>query len=285
MKTDIEQQSKKSKNTLLKNDNQENKIKGEDQYENITQEYKASKMLPFRTESETPTFLKLLGSELGEQNICDLACGEGFYTRKYRKLTRGRVVGVDISENMIKLAKSQQQPLNKQTKIEYYCNDACVLAEKHEFTSCFDIVTATFLLNYSSSKEMLDAFVKGAFRFLKPGGRFIGINTSPFIKNQETFDKTHKYSLEYTTDNAPIKEGDLIHINIKMKDGDAKFDNYFWNNNTYEIAFEKAGFDKLKWINLTLVEGNDTGFWQDWLENCPIIIFSAIKPENTDSTV
>jgi len=49
--------------------------------------------------------MKLLGSDLVDENICDLACGEGFYTRKFRALTSGRVVGVDISENMIKLAE------------------------------------------------------------------------------------------------------------------------------------------------------------------------------------
>ena len=80
---------------------------GEDQYENIAEEYKKSKMLPFRTESETPTFMKLLGQDLGEQDILDMACGEGFYTRKLRQLTSGEVFGVDISQNMIDLAKNQ----------------------------------------------------------------------------------------------------------------------------------------------------------------------------------
>ena len=268
----------------METDNHEITIQGEDQYADIAQEYKASKMLPFRTESETPTFLKLLGSDLGDQNICDLASGEGFYTRMYRKLSKGRVVGVDISQNMIKLAESQEHPLEEQPMIEYHCNDACQLAAKEEFASRFDVVTGTFLLNYSTSKDMLDCFVNGAFKFLKPGGRFIGINTSPFIKDQETFDKTHKYSLEYTTDGAPIKEGDPLHIRIKMEDGDAKFDNYFWTKETYEAAFEKAGFGQLRWTDLTLAAGNDADFWQDWLENCPIILFSAVKPENAEPT-
>lgn len=48
--------------------------------------------------------MNLLGCDLGDKSICDLACGEGFYTRKYSALTTGSVVGVDISENMIKLA-------------------------------------------------------------------------------------------------------------------------------------------------------------------------------------
>jgi ubiquinone/menaquinone biosynthesis C-methylase UbiE len=78
---------------------------GKNQYAEITVEYKKSKMLPFRTESETPTFMKLLGSNLGSLEIIDYACGEGFYTRKIKEHTIGKVTGVDISPEMIDLAK------------------------------------------------------------------------------------------------------------------------------------------------------------------------------------
>ena len=62
-------------------DNLVTELAGKDQYVEIAKEYKKSKMLPFRTESETPTFMKLIGNDLGDKTICDLACGEGFYTR------------------------------------------------------------------------------------------------------------------------------------------------------------------------------------------------------------
>ena len=125
---------------------------------------------------------------------------------------------------------------------------------------------------------MIDQFVNCAFQLLKPGGRLIGINTSPFIQDQETFDKTMKYSLEYTTDEAPIKEGDPLHICIKLEDGEAKFDNYFWKPETYEASFKTAGFIDMQWNKFTIEEGCDEQFWQTWLENCPLICFSAVKP-------
>lgn len=46
------------------------------------------------------------------------------------------------------------------------------------------MVTATYLLNYATSTEMMDMFVEAARKLLKPGGRFIGINTSPFMTDQ-----------------------------------------------------------------------------------------------------
>ena len=250
---------------------------GSDQYKQIAKEYKKSKMLPFRTESETPTIMGLIGKDLGEKNVCDLACGEGFYTRQYRDLTTGTVVGVDISENMINLANDQEDP-NSPQKIQYRCADACKSEFLEEFGASFDVATATFLLNYATSKEMMDMFIESAFRLLKPGGKFIGINTSPFVTDQATFNKTHKYSVAYTTDESPIKEGDPLHIHLKMESGDAKFDNYFWTAETYEASFAKYGFQEVKWVNMGLKEGNDKEHWQDWLENSPLICFSTMKP-------
>ena len=63
------------------------RFQGENQYAEISVEYKKSKMLPFRTISETPTFMKVLGKNLGNQNVIDYACGEGHYTRIIRKIT------------------------------------------------------------------------------------------------------------------------------------------------------------------------------------------------------
>jgi len=255
-----------------------NQPSGTDHYKEIAKEYRKSKMLPFRTESETPTFMGLIGSDLGDKSICDLACGEGFYTRQYRAMTTGSVVGVDISANMIKLAHDQEDPTSA-LNIDYRCADACKADFLKEFESSFDIVTATFLLNYATSKEMLDLFIESAFRLLKPGGRLIGINTSPFVTDQVTFDITQKYSVSYTTDETPIKEGDPLHIHLTMESGDAKFDNYFWTTATYEASFLKYGFQQVKWVKMGLREDDDNvqAYWQDWLDNSPIICFSSIK--------
>ena len=77
---------------------------------------------------------------------------------------------------------------------------------------------------------------------MKPGGRFIGINTNPLIKTREDFSKTHKYDIKYTTDSEFCEEGDPLHIKILGRDFEASFDNYFWEANTYEQAFKNSGF-------------------------------------------
>jgi ubiquinone/menaquinone biosynthesis C-methylase UbiE len=44
--------------------------------------------------------------DISGKDVLDLACGEGFFTRLIKQKTTGKVYGVDISENMISLAKS-----------------------------------------------------------------------------------------------------------------------------------------------------------------------------------
>jgi ubiquinone/menaquinone biosynthesis C-methylase UbiE len=44
---------------------------------------------------------------LRNENVLDLGCGEGHYTRLFKKQTSGQVYGIDISANMIDLAKKQ----------------------------------------------------------------------------------------------------------------------------------------------------------------------------------
>ena len=40
------------------------------------------------------------------ENIIDLGCGDGFYTRILNQKTTGKVFGVDISNSMIESARS-----------------------------------------------------------------------------------------------------------------------------------------------------------------------------------
>lgn len=53
---------------------------------------------------EVTAFMKLIG-RLDNKAVVDLACGDGYYTKKIRELTTGIVYGIDVSSKMIELAK------------------------------------------------------------------------------------------------------------------------------------------------------------------------------------
>jgi toxoflavin synthase len=76
-------------------------------YDPIAEQYKRSKQRPWRTHIETFTLMELIGDPAGEV-VVDVACGEGFYTRLLRRRGAGKVVGVDLSQRMIELARDQE---------------------------------------------------------------------------------------------------------------------------------------------------------------------------------
>ena len=79
-----------------------------------------------------------------------------------------------------------------------YANPNNVAAFINENKRCFNLVCSIYQLNCASSIQMLESFVKSAYQLLKPGGRFIGINISPFITEQANFNKTYKYGCACT---------------------------------------------------------------------------------------
>ncbi len=53
----------------------------ENQYDAIAEAYQDSKLLPFRRYVEAYSLFQILGDLRGAR-VLDLACGDGFYTRK-----------------------------------------------------------------------------------------------------------------------------------------------------------------------------------------------------------
>src|SRR4051794_5212534 len=91
-----------------------------DLYADIAEDYKKSKLRPWRQHIEGYTLFSLIG-DLRGKSVLDLACGEGFYTRQLKQRGAARVAGVDISEQMIALARAEEA--RKPLGIDYYVQD------------------------------------------------------------------------------------------------------------------------------------------------------------------
>lgn len=70
--------------------------------------YRSAGVVVARAFAEVPTFLQLLGDITGTQ-VLDLACGTGFYTRMALDAGASRVVGVDVSADMLAQARAETQ--------------------------------------------------------------------------------------------------------------------------------------------------------------------------------
>src|SRR5690606_37792876 len=141
----------------------------EEEYDAIAEAYKESKQLSFRTYVEAYTLFKLLG-DLHGQRVLDLACGEGFHTRKVEQAGGAAALGVHISRQMLLPAEAEDRraPLG----VRHLRGDAGEL----DIAGAFDLVSAAYLLNYARTREELLRFCQVAVRALRPGGRCAGFN-------------------------------------------------------------------------------------------------------------
>ncbi|CDW82993.1 methylase [Stylonychia lemnae] len=246
----------------------------DDTYATIVKEYKTSKMLPWRVFVETPSFMKLVG-QLTNEDIIDLACGEGFYTRKMQELTTGKVFGFDYCENFIKMAKWQ---LNGKGHIEYMHVD-CSLPIV-DIPQQFDLVTPTFLLQNAVNEERFEQMVKNIWNLCKPGGRVCGLNASPFL-TRENFNKAADYCVTFSTDSDSYFEKNATEYAVTYTDLNITLVLYWYSPSHYEKTFEKLGFKNFRWIELEpFADADSYEYWKTFSTDNFMIMYEAIKPSD-----
>ncbi len=240
-------------------------------YNAIAREYQASKMLPWRKHIESYTFFQVVG-DLSNLHVLDLACGEGFYTRQIKLRGAAEVVGVDISDGMIQLAKEAeaQNPLG----LVYHCQDALLL----NLDQKFDLICATYLLNYAQTADELFRMGQVIANHLKPGGRFVTINSNPDY--QAAVEAMFPYG--FTRENADYSEGAEITWRFYQSDmSHIAVTNYHLAKSTHETALSQAGLSAIQWHAVEAspegVAAHDEGYWNAIVSSQPIIGLSASK--------
>jgi len=246
-------------------------------YDAIATEYQESKLQPWRSVLEAPSLWKLAG-QLAGSSVVDLACGEGYYTRTAKRQGASRVVGFDLSHGMIELARSQEtaQPLG----IDYQVADCAAL----EPAERFDLAMAAYLLNYARSEAELTAMCRSIARCLRPDGRFVTVNSSPFI-DLATAPSFRSYGFElhplgeFGADGL-LPEGTPVRWKFYLDHETFEIENYILTPATHERAFAAAGFRQVRWIaaevNAAAAARYPAISWNTFLTAPPIVLLEAV---------
>jgi len=238
------------------------------QYDAIAEQYRRSKSSPVRRFIEEHTFMELVGDVRGKR-VLDLACGEGFYTRRLKTAGADSVLGVDISSEMIELARAQENDAT--LGIDYLCADAAAIDALD--LGSFDMVVAAYLLHYAPDENVLRRMCSNIAACLPEGGRFVTLNENP-EQPGERFSGYEQYGFNKTAQ-LPLRDG--TEITYWMIAGREMFQIQarWFSRATYERALTAAGFRSIEWQPLRLddagIEAHGRDYWQEYLTNPPIV--------------
>lgn len=141
---------------------------------------------------EQPAIKSLLPNLEGK-TVLDLGCGAGGLTKYCAENGASKVVGIDISSNMINKANHD----NSHEKIEYICT----AIEDLNFNQTFDIIISSLAVHYVEDYPKL---VENVRELLKENGLFIFSTEHPISTARRQLTRTSK---NWITDD----EGNRLH--------------------------------------------------------------------------
>ncbi|QED46269.1 class I SAM-dependent methyltransferase [Cytobacillus dafuensis] len=110
-------------------------------------------------------------SELKDKSVLDLGCGTGHFSKYCIEKGASKVIGLDISKNMIEEAKKN----NEHEKIEYICAPI----EDMDFPKGkFDVIISSLAIHYIEDYSNL---IKNISAFLKHNGEFVFSIEHPIV--------------------------------------------------------------------------------------------------------
>lgn len=221
---------------------------------------------------ELYTFTQMIG-DLSGLSILDLGCGEGIYTRRIAQLQPARIMGADISAEMVGLAR--QEEARNSLGIEYRVTDARQMESLGEF----DMVTSFFMLNHAQTREELLNMCQSIAGNLRSGGRFFGFNN-----NLETAPKHYPLMEKYGRRQQapdPLFEGAPIQVWHFDGEEECSFTDFYLRRESYEWAFRQAGFGNTTWhkplVDPEHVAHFGKDFWQDYFDYPTMVVLESVK--------
>ncbi len=225
------------------------------QYDTIGSRYKAFKLRPVN-DIEQPSVLKRLGS-VQDLTCLDLACGLGHWSRLMARNGARKVVGVDISEKMVKSANDQLSG-DMSSTVTYEVGDCS--KPSVVVGGPFDVVFAGWLLNYAPDYETMVGMWRNIYINLKPGGRFVSITPNTHCPMYEPIDDYYGVAVWPVEQ---VGEGWKCHLKAYTEPEPVEFNMYHFLHGFYERAAAEAGMTEVRWFPPVPPddERRENGFW------------------------
>lgn len=189
-------------------------------------------------------------------SVLDYGCGAGRSTRFLKRLGFN-TVGVDVSHDMLEQART------KDGAGDYRHIPSGRLPFED---SCFDLVFASYVFLEVSRLEEIENILKEIKRVLRKDGLNIVVTAS----TEATDGNWVSLSYAFPENERPLQSGDTIKLLIQGVD--VVFYDYFWTEDDYVGAAERAGLRLVK-LHKPLGSHDDSIQWRDETKMSPIAIY------------
>jgi toxoflavin synthase len=225
-----------------------------------------ARMALYHRHCQDPVIFRALGDVRGK-SLLDLACGDGFYTRRFRaECGAAPVMGVDLSPKQIEQAEAieQQEPLG----IDYKVGDVMELRLDRRF----DVVTAIHLLHYLENEAEIASTLSRIYDLLCDDGYFVTMIANPEfdLKRHDASDSKAKFGYYFSL--AEPGNGGLMRFHPggfeKERELTVEFRRWergFINRIAFDTGFTPAWHDPF--ISAEGLEKYGAGFFTNYLAN------------------
>jgi len=206
-----------------------------------------------------PVVTDLLGDITGK-SVLDYGCGTGTFSR-FLQSKGASVTGLDVSENMIEVAKS-----NSSDKIAYFPISSGGLDFIPD--NMFDFVVSNFVLCTVPSRREISMILDQIYRVLKKEGLFVFMNSNWDKSNGKDFISFKLEKCEDLVSGHPV-------IAIIKSDPPIMLHDYFWSIEDYRKMLQESGF-RINFLKEEIAK-SDKVSWLDEIEYPPYYAISAGK--------
>jgi SAM-dependent methyltransferase len=229
------------------------------QYDSIGARYNSIKQLPVAVverENVKAAVLPYLKATT-HARVLDLACGTGFYSQHLLSWGAAYVHGVDLSSQMVEVARQTLAEEQKQKgTLQFSVGDAGSLGKLPD-EEPFHLVTGSWLLNYASNLDEMTLMFRTISDNLQPGGLFIGVTPHP-VEDIDGYAKTANdcFDDHLKLWQVAVKFLDKLDVGWRTEvvargEHPVSFTNYHLRKSIYEEAARKGGMmGKLTWENV-----------------------------------
>ncbi|CAH0028046.1 unnamed protein product [Clonostachys rhizophaga] len=243
-------------------------------YNKSAQSYNDASVLPaVMLESQ---LIKLAIGDATDLVVLDIGGGSGIHAREAVEAGARRVDIVDLSTEMLNVAERIEKSLDRKDRMRFFEADVAQPMDHLPLDAEYDIVMANWVFDHAGDVDTLKAMWANISKYLKPGGRFLGIRMADLFGPAASTDKYGISLKNVKSTSDGFAYTCQFHVTPTWE----------FDGKTVEMSYsgslemhEKSGLTNIEVIPYKDTEAvkSDPGYWELWLQRPVFAVVRGAK--------